>query len=521
MAEQEIPPPTITAMKIPIIRKGEYDIWSMRMRQYICHTDHNLWDVIVNGDLKEELAPTRETSAPPAPKTAKQLAAKRNKERMLNPSGKKAIGTKWVFKNKRDERSIVVKNKARLVAQGFRQEEGIDYDKVFAPVARIEAIRLFLAFASYMGFTVYQMDVKSAFLYGTIEEEVYVHQPPGFVDPAHPNKVYKVIKALYGLHQAPRAWYETLSSFLMENGFRRDEVLKNDHGVIRFHNGTKKASVALDLGFDKQHVLKDLVVAACLDYMLLDIGLDVPTASFSLFLLGSLISQLVLEPRGSDLGLLSSQAASEGSRHFTNLTSKHMDWFTAGFVVPTGLLTISSASIVRYGSTDALGSWMTLMLMAWLLLIVLSNAPTNESSSQALVAQDGLVSYDWSNDFEVEPVNYALMAISSSSSSSVLHDYEGKKNFGNVTPLFPSMLAQPTEDEGAVSERPSETQPIPSPPHLKGFGGNHGGQSSSDRSLSGNEDGLTLQSVYDLYVSLCKQVTTQAAQIKDLKSQIK
>ncbi|GJW80015.1 putative ribonuclease H-like domain-containing protein [Tanacetum coccineum] len=98
------------------------------------------------------------------------------------PYGKKVIGTKWVFRNKRDERSIVMKNKARLVAQGFRQEEGIDYDEVFAFVARIEAIRLFLAFASYMGFTVYQMDVKSAFLYGTIEKEVYVHQPPGFVD---------------------------------------------------------------------------------------------------------------------------------------------------------------------------------------------------------------------------------------------------------------------------------------------------------------------------------------------------
>ncbi|GJV84160.1 putative ribonuclease H-like domain-containing protein [Tanacetum coccineum] len=125
-----------------------------------------------------------------------------------------------------DERSIVVKNKARLVAQGFRQEKCIDYDEVFAPVARIEAIRLFLAFASYMGFTVYQMDVKSAFLYGTIEEEVYVHQPPGFVDPAHSNKVYKVIKALYGLHQAPRAWYETLSYFLMENGFRRGTIDK-------------------------------------------------------------------------------------------------------------------------------------------------------------------------------------------------------------------------------------------------------------------------------------------------------
>ncbi|GJT72663.1 putative ribonuclease H-like domain-containing protein, partial [Tanacetum coccineum] len=110
------------------------------------------------------------------------------------PYRKKVIGTKWVFRNKRDERSIVVKNKARLVAQGFRQEEGIDYDEVFAPVARIEAIRLFLAFASYMGFTVYQMDVKSAFLYDTIEEEV--------------------------------AWYETISSFLIENGFRRGTIDK-------------------------------------------------------------------------------------------------------------------------------------------------------------------------------------------------------------------------------------------------------------------------------------------------------
>ncbi|GJX69463.1 putative ribonuclease H-like domain-containing protein [Tanacetum coccineum] len=142
------------------------------------------------------------------------------------PYGKKVIGTKWVFRNKRDERSIVVKNKARLVAQGFKQEEDIDYDEVFAPVARIKAIRLFLAFASYMGFTVYQMDIKSVFLYGTIEEEVYVHQPLGFVDPAHPNKVYKVIKALYGLHQAPRAWSETLYSFLMENGFRRGTIDK-------------------------------------------------------------------------------------------------------------------------------------------------------------------------------------------------------------------------------------------------------------------------------------------------------
>ncbi|GJW86005.1 putative ribonuclease H-like domain-containing protein [Tanacetum coccineum] len=129
-------------------------------------------------------------------------------------------------KNKRDERGVVVRNKARLVAQGYTQEEGIDYDEVFAPVARIEAIRLFLAFASFMGFIVYQMDVKSAFLYGTIDEEVYVSQPPGFVDPDHPNKVYKVVKALYGLHQAPRAWYATLSTFLEKHGYKRGTIDK-------------------------------------------------------------------------------------------------------------------------------------------------------------------------------------------------------------------------------------------------------------------------------------------------------
>nr|GEW59536.1 hypothetical protein [Tanacetum cinerariifolium] len=104
--------------------------------------------------------------------------------------------SKEVLKNKKDERGIVIKNKARLVAQGYIQEEGIDYDEVFAPVARIEAIRLFLAYASFMGFTVYQMDVKSAFLYGTIDEEVYVMQPPGFQDPDFPTKVYKVEKAM-------------------------------------------------------------------------------------------------------------------------------------------------------------------------------------------------------------------------------------------------------------------------------------------------------------------------------------
>ncbi|GJV61018.1 putative ribonuclease H-like domain-containing protein [Tanacetum coccineum] len=125
-----------------------------------------------------------------------------------------------------------------LIGRSYRQEEGIDYDEVFAPVARIEAISIFLAFALYMGFIVYQMDVKSAFLYGKIDEEVYVSQPPGFLDLKYPQKVYKVVKALYGLHQAPRAWYTTLSTFLLKNGYRRgtiDKTLfikKEKHDII-------------------------------------------------------------------------------------------------------------------------------------------------------------------------------------------------------------------------------------------------------------------------------------------------
>nr|GFB01731.1 putative ribonuclease H-like domain-containing protein [Tanacetum cinerariifolium] len=149
--------------------------------------------------------------------------------------GIRPIGTKCVLKNKKDEKGIVIKNKARLVAQGYTQVEGIDYKEVFAPVARIEAIRLFLAYASFMGFTVYQMDVKSAFLYGTINEEVYVMQPPGFQDLEFPDRVYKVEKAMYGLHQAPRAWYCTLSKYLLDHGFQRGTI--GQILFIRKHRG--------------------------------------------------------------------------------------------------------------------------------------------------------------------------------------------------------------------------------------------------------------------------------------------
>ncbi|GJY80566.1 retrovirus-related pol polyprotein from transposon TNT 1-94 [Tanacetum coccineum] len=125
------------------------------------------------------------------------------------------ISLKWIYKVKLDELGGILKNKARLVARGYRQEEGIDFEESFAPVARLEAIRIFLAFAAHMNMVIYQMDVKTAFLNGNLREEVYVSQPDGFVDPDKPNHVYKLKKALYGLKQAPRAWYDMLSSFLI------------------------------------------------------------------------------------------------------------------------------------------------------------------------------------------------------------------------------------------------------------------------------------------------------------------
>ncbi|WVZ62398.1 hypothetical protein U9M48_012154 [Paspalum notatum var. saurae] len=135
------------------------------------------------------------------------------------PKGARVIGTKWVFRNKQDDEGNIVRNKARLVAKGYSQVEGIDFGETFAPVARLEAIRFLLAYASHHDMKLYQMDVKSAFLNGYINKLVYVEQPPGFEDPNHPNHVYRLSKALYGLKQAPRAWYERLRDFLIEKGF--------------------------------------------------------------------------------------------------------------------------------------------------------------------------------------------------------------------------------------------------------------------------------------------------------------
>jgi hypothetical protein len=146
---------------------------------------------------------------------------KRNEVWSLVPRPKQNIvGTKWVFHNKQDEHEVVTRNKARLVAEGYAQDTSLDFEETFASVARLESIRILLAYAAHHSFRLFQMDVKSAFLNGPIKEEVYVEQPPGFEDDRYPDRVYKLSKALYGLKQAPRAWYECLRDFLISNAFK-------------------------------------------------------------------------------------------------------------------------------------------------------------------------------------------------------------------------------------------------------------------------------------------------------------
>ncbi|GJR46758.1 retrovirus-related pol polyprotein from transposon TNT 1-94 [Tanacetum coccineum] len=135
-----------------------------------------------------------------------------------------SILSKWIYKVKLDEYGDVLKNKARLVAKGYQQEEVIDFEESFEPVARIEAIRIFIANTASKNMTIYQMDVKTTFLNGELKEEVYVSQPDGFVDPDHPTHVYRLNKALYGLNQAHRVWYDTLSWFLLDNKFSKGAV---------------------------------------------------------------------------------------------------------------------------------------------------------------------------------------------------------------------------------------------------------------------------------------------------------
>ncbi|GJQ91442.1 putative ribonuclease H-like domain-containing protein [Tanacetum coccineum] len=353
------------------------------------------------------------------------------------PFCKKAIGTKWVYRNKKDERGFVVRNKARLVAQRHRKEEGINYDEVFAPVAMIEAIRIFLAFASYMGFIVYQMDVKSAFLYGKIDEE---------------NSVY----------------HSKTKHIAIRHHFIRDAYEKKLIQVLKIHTDDNVADLLTNAFDVSRHMYAKSSAAS---------NESISEAS---------IRSDLLFNDANGIDSLPNQAIFDAIRH---LWDKQL----ANVPVP------------------------------------LDHFPVNALTSKVF-------------SFMVK---------------------KGKHFSGKVTPLFASMLVQPTEDEGAPSERPSEAQPTPSPIHTsevplvpqtdpspthtsevpvepqtdpsprpspsttipdsipESSGGNLGGHSSSDKSLSGNEGEMTLQSVYDLCLSLCAQVSDQAKEIQHLKAQIK
>jgi hypothetical protein len=148
-------------------------------------------------------------------------------EMVHRPEGKNIIGSKWIFKNKLNVQGQVVRNKVRLVCKVYDQIEGLDFDEKFAPVARLEAIRIFPGYACHKRFKVYQMDVKSAFLNGYLNEEVYMEQPEGFELSDNPDLVCKLKKALYGLKQAPRAWYHILDTHLKDKGFKRGTIDNN------------------------------------------------------------------------------------------------------------------------------------------------------------------------------------------------------------------------------------------------------------------------------------------------------
>nr|GEX06745.1 hypothetical protein [Tanacetum cinerariifolium] len=145
---------------------------------------------------------------------------------VLAPDNISPLTLKWLFKNKHDEEQTVIRNKCRLVVRGYRKEEGIDFEESFAPVAKMEAIRIFLAYTAHKSFTVFQMDVKTAFLHGSLKEDVYVCQPEGFIDAYHSSHVYKLKKALYGLKQALRAWYDELSTFLLQDHFFKGTLMR-------------------------------------------------------------------------------------------------------------------------------------------------------------------------------------------------------------------------------------------------------------------------------------------------------
>ncbi|GJW13689.1 retrovirus-related pol polyprotein from transposon TNT 1-94 [Tanacetum coccineum] len=469
-----------------------------------------------------------------------------------------------VYKNKKDERGVVVRNKSRLVAHGHRQEEGIDYDEVFAHVARIEAIRIFLAFSSYIGFIVYQIDVKSAFMYRKIDEEVYVSQPPGFIYPQYPKKSVLVLDSDYAEQILTGNPQQEVVNFLAGDLFlgnaksrplwllllqRKNMLLlqiayghvlwikikwnAEFHEVIDFCTKLRgitmlslyitanvagkpvyiyEASIRSDLLFDDANGIDSLPNQAIFDAIqLMGYEGDLTVLTFN---------KALFSPQWRFLF------------HTMNhcISSKSTSWDQIPTNIATAVICLTSNQKYNFSK------------------LIFDGMLRHLDAKKKFVMYPRFISIFLDKQLMNVPVpldHFPVNALTSKVFSFMVK--KGKHFSGKVTPLFASMLVQPTEDEGATSERPSEPQPTPSPPHPseanvepqtdpsprpspsthipdsipESSGGNHGGQSSSDKSLSGNEGDMTLQSVYDLCISLCTQVTDQAKEIKHLKAQIK
>jgi hypothetical protein len=212
------------------------------------------------------------------------------------PSDHNIIGTKWIFKNKLDKHGTGIRNKDCLVAQVYTQIEGVDFDETFALVARLESIRILLSIACHLGFKLYQMDVKSAFLNGIHQDEVYVEQPKGFQGPHHSQHVYKLKKALYGLKQTPRAWYECLTIYLLAKRFIRGQA---DRTLFIKNQGNHEliAQICVD----------DIIFGATLDIQAHDFSEEVKQ-EFEMSMIGELTYFLGLQVKQTADGIFISQS---------------------------------------------------------------------------------------------------------------------------------------------------------------------------------------------------------------------
>ncbi|GKA68649.1 hypothetical protein Tco_0768566, partial [Tanacetum coccineum] len=334
MADQDTPPPTITAMKIPIIKKGEYDIWSMRMRQYICHTDHNLWDIIVNGDLEDEATPSGEQSSPPVPKTAKQLAARRNQERIKSIL-LLAIPDEYLLKfhNVPDAKSLWAAIKSRF---GGNEES-----------KKMQKNVLKHQFENFVTASNETLD-KAYDRFQKLISQLEIHG--AYVSKEDINQKF--------LRSLPPSWSQI--ALIMRNKPDIDEIDIDDlYNNLRVYEDELKSTASGDFGVSTPGGIN-----------------QVPSTPSAHDIAYSFLAQPTTSP----------QLENEDFQQMDGDDLEELDL-----------------------------RWQVAMLT---IRVKKSNAQTTESSSQALVAQDGLGGYDWSNDFEVEPVNYALMAISSSSSSS-------------------------------------------------------------------------------------------------------